>query len=84
MTTNSDLIAYCNKVDWKSLNVSIDWNKEIPLNRLISLQTALREKEKKLLSGDVNIYKGKYSDNIGNIGWAITFLSRKIEQEKNK
>lgn len=37
------------------------------------------EKQRKLKSGDVNIYNGKYSYNIRNIGWAIGFLSRKIE-----
>lgn len=79
MTTPSDLISYCNRVDWKSLNVSIDWNKEVSLNRLHSLRVALREKARKLESGDVNIYNGKYVDNIRNIARAISFLSRKIE-----
>lgn len=84
MTTHSDLMIYCNTVDWNDLNISIDWNKEVPLNRLISLRAVLREKQRKLLSGDVNVYEGKYSDNIRNIGWAISFLSRKIEVVENK
>ena len=85
MMTHSDLMIYCNTVDWNSLNISIDWNKEVPLNRLLSLRSALRENKRKLESGDVNIYNGKYSDNIRNIGWAIAFLSRKIEvTETNK
>ena len=85
MMTHSDLMIYCNTVDWNSLSISIDWNKEVPLNRLLSLRSALRENKRKLESGDVNIYNGKYSDNIRNIGWAIAFLSRKIEvTETNK
>jgi len=84
MTAPSDLIAYCNSVDWKSLNVSIDCNKEVPLNRLLSLRSTLRENKRKLESGEVNIYNGKYLDNIRNIGWAISFLSRKIEVVENK
>jgi len=84
MTTHSDLMIYCNTVDWNDLNISIDWNKEVPLNRLLSLRSTLRENKRKLESGDVNIYNGKYSDNIRNIGWAISFLSRKIEVVENK
>lgn len=79
MTTHSDLMIYCNTVDWNSLNISIDWNKEVPLNRLLSLRSSLRENKRKLESGDVNIYNGKYVDNIRNIARAISFLSRKIE-----
>lgn len=84
MTTPSDLIVYCNRVDWKFLNVSIGWNKEVSLNRLHSLRSALRENKRKLESGDVNIYNGKYSDNIRNIARAISFLSRKIKVVENK
>lgn len=84
MTTHSDLMIYCNTVDWNALNISIDWNKEVPLNRLLSLRSTLRENKRKLESGDVNIYNGKYSDNIRNIARAISFLSRKIEVVENK
>lgn len=84
MTTHSNLIVYCNLVDWNSLNVSIDWNKEVPLNRLLSLRSALRENKRKLKSGDVNMDEGKYLNNIRNIARAISFLSRKIEAVETK
>lgn len=65
---------------WKRLNITVDWNKEIPLNRLKSLRTKFHNIYYKLMSGEVNEYNGKYLNNLDDLIYAKNFVNKKIRE----
>ena len=69
---------------WKNLNITIDWTKEVPLNRLIALRLKFHNQIRSLLSGKLNKYTGKYAKNISDLQWAKNFVNKKIREVESK
>ena len=69
---------------WKNLNITIDWTKEVPLNRLIALRLKFHNQIRSLLSGKLNKYTGKYAKNISDLQWAKNFVNKKIREIESK
>ena len=67
---------------WKNLNITIDWTKEIPLNRLVALRLKFHNQIRCLLSGKLNKYTGKYAKNISDLKRAWNFVNNKIREMK--
>lgn len=69
---------------WKNLNITINWTKEVPLNRLIALRLKFHNQIRSLLSGKLNKYTGKYAKNISDLQWAKNFVNKKIREIESK
>ena len=69
---------------WKNLNITIDWTKEVPLNRLIALRLKFHNQIRSLLSGKLNKYTGKYAKNISDLQRAKNFVNQKIREIESK
>ena len=69
---------------WKNLNITIDWTKEVPLNRLIALRLKFHNQIRSLLSGKLNKYTGKYAKNISDLQRAKNFINQKIREIESK
>lgn len=69
---------------WKNLNITIDWTKEVPLNRLIALRLKFHNQIRSLLSGKLNKYTGKYAKNISDLQRAKNFVNKKIREIESK
>ncbi len=69
---------------WKNLNITIDWAKEVPLNRLIALRLKFHNQIRCLLSGKLNKYTGKYAKNISDLQRAKNFVNQKIREIESK
>lgn len=69
---------------WKNLNITIDWTKEVPLNRLVALRLKFHNQIRSLLSGKLNKYTGKYAKNISDLQWAKNFVNKKIREIESK
>jgi len=69
---------------WKNLSITIDWTKEVPLNRLIALRLKFHNQIRSLLSGKLNKYTGKYAKNISDLQRAKNFVNKKIREIESK
>lgn len=69
---------------WKNLNVTIDWTKKVPLNRLVALKRKFHNQIRCLQSGKVNVYNGKYAKNIFDLSRAKSFVNQKIREIEGK
>lgn len=69
---------------WKNLNITSDWTKEVPLNRLVAMKRKFHNQIRSLQSGELNKYTGKYAKNISDLQRAKNFVSRKIREIESK
>lgn len=69
---------------WKNLNITIDWTKEVSLNRLVALKRKFHNQIRCLQSDKVNVYNGKYAKNIFDLSRAKSFVRQKIREIEGK